>query len=194
MIRLTLAQMRVSRGRLIPAGLAILLGTAFVTVTLIAGNTMTRSTNDQVTAQYAAADLVVTGKDGASVSPAQLADIRATDGVTAAEPLMMTWLWLDHGSRSTSLLTLPVAAESDLSSLRISSGKAPTGTDQIALPAQVAERLRVGVGDQVNLNAQSSEGEAQTKSVTVVGRVDDPHSAWTMWGRAGLADYDALVG
>ena len=47
MLRLTLAQMRRSVGRLVAAGVAIAIGTAFVAATLLAGGVMTRSTYDR---------------------------------------------------------------------------------------------------------------------------------------------------
>ena len=46
MIRLTLSQMRKSVGRLVAAGVAIMIGTAFVAATLIAGATITRTSTD----------------------------------------------------------------------------------------------------------------------------------------------------
>ena len=51
MVRLTLAQMRRSIGRLSAAGVAILIGTAFLTATLLAGNVMTQVTNGSIAAQ-----------------------------------------------------------------------------------------------------------------------------------------------
>ena len=59
MLRATLDQMRSSAGRLAAAGLAILLGTAFVAAALLASATMQQATEDAFTASYADADLVV---------------------------------------------------------------------------------------------------------------------------------------
>ena len=50
MLRLTLAQMRRSLGRLTAAAVAIAIGTAFLATTLLAGNVMTRTGYDAVTA------------------------------------------------------------------------------------------------------------------------------------------------
>ena len=61
MFRLTLAQMRRSVGRLVAAGLAIAIGTAFVAATLLAGDVMNRTGRDAVTARYGQADVVVSG-------------------------------------------------------------------------------------------------------------------------------------
>ncbi len=59
MLQVTLAQMRRSAGRLAAAGVAIVIASAFVTATLLAGNAITRTTYDAVSSEYARADLVV---------------------------------------------------------------------------------------------------------------------------------------
>ena len=59
MIRLTLAQMRRSAGRLSAAGIAIVISTAFVTATLLVGTLLTQAMRDAMTARYAEASLVV---------------------------------------------------------------------------------------------------------------------------------------
>ena len=61
MIRLTLSQMRKSVGRLVAAGIAIMIGTAFVAATLVAGETITRTSTDAIAAVYGKSDLVVVG-------------------------------------------------------------------------------------------------------------------------------------
>ena len=81
MLRLTLAQMRRSIGRLAAAGLAIAIGTAFVAATLLAGDVMTRTGRDAVTARYGQADVVVGGTLGAT----DLATVRALPHVAAAD-------------------------------------------------------------------------------------------------------------
>lgn len=194
MIRLTLAQMRLALGRLVPAGLAIVLGTAFVAFTLIAGNVMTSSAYDQVTAQYASADLVVTPDPDAVLDDGALATARAAAGVRAVEPLMTSWVNLAHGSREAQQLFLPVAADPALTSLTVAAGRSPVGPHQVALPEQAAQRLGVGLGDTVDVRWMTRDSAEETSTrVGVVGLVEDPSSAWTMWGRAGLAPRDSLV-
>lgn len=194
MIRLTLAQMRLSLGRLVPAGLAIVLGTAFVAATLIAGNVMTRSAYDQVTAQYASADLVVSDASG-GLNARSLQTVRSTEGVTSAEPVLTTWVQVGTGSRATSQLLVPTAADASLSPLTIASGRAPAGPDELALPADTAERIGASVGAPVRVEYGYDEsGKPMASDATLVGLVADPHSAWTMWGSAGLATLDTVAG
>ncbi|MBU4213229.1 MAG: ABC transporter permease, partial [Actinobacteria bacterium] len=143
MIRLTLAQMRLSLSRLIPAGLAIALGTAFVAATLVAGNVMTRSTYDGVSAQYGHADLVVSPakNGGASFTDADLAAVRRTAGVSSAGGLQLASIQLENGTRQVSQPVIPVTADPALNPLTIAEGAAPTSDSQIAVPAATAHRL-----------------------------------------------------
>ena len=74
MVRVTLAQMRRSIPRLVAAGLAIAIGTAFVAATLLAGGVMSRTGRDAVTAQLASADVVVGPSGAGSTSAAGWAE------------------------------------------------------------------------------------------------------------------------
>ena len=59
MFTLTLSQMRRSLGRLTAAGIAIVIGTAFVAATLLAGEVLKRSSYDSIASGYADAALIV---------------------------------------------------------------------------------------------------------------------------------------
>jgi putative ABC transport system permease protein len=96
MLRLTLAQMRRSLGRLTAAAVAIAIGTAFLATTLIAGNVMTRTGYDAVTATYADADIVVAG----DVTEDQLEAVRALPDVQAADVLAPVGIEVRKGGTS----------------------------------------------------------------------------------------------
>ena len=82
MLRLTLAQMRRSLGRLSAAAVAIAIGAAFLATTLIAGGVITRTGYDAVTATYGQADVVVRGQ----LTPQDAAPSRATPGRRRRRP------------------------------------------------------------------------------------------------------------
>ncbi|WP_298455567.1 ABC transporter permease [uncultured Cellulomonas sp.] len=145
MLRLTLAQMRRSLGRLTAAGVAIAIGTAFVAATLIAGAVITRTSYDAVAASYADADLVVTSDD--SVSAATVEALAQGDAVAAVDGRLSTWVELSNGSRRTVQQLVPVASDPRLDAQRVVDGRSPDEAGEIALPPAVAERLGVGIGD-----------------------------------------------
>ena len=147
MIRLTLAQMRRSRGRLAAGGLAIAISTAFVTVTLLAGGVLTATTQGAITASYGDADLVV---HGWPITDRTLTAVATTEGVAAAEPKLSTvvqmvgpegTLWID--------VTAP-PADPRLQAQVLLEGSLPDG-GQVTLPDGIAATLGVGVGGAVQV-------------------------------------------
>lgn len=188
MLRLTLAQMRRSLGRLTAAAVAIVLGTAFVAATLIAGDVMTRTAYDAVTATYGDADLVV--RQDSSLTQEQVEAMRAADGVVAVDPMVVGWVQLALGGRSTTERLLVVPSDPRLASLEVVEGSVPTGPDEVALPVSTLERLDAALGDTVRVDWtewSDDEPDAQVAQVRVVGVVDDPAQAWARFGGAGLA-------
>lgn len=142
MFRLTLAQMRRSVGRLVAAGLAIAIGTAFVAATLLAGDVMTRTSRDAVTARYGQADVVV----GGSLSDADLATIRSAQGVAAADILTGGGVELRTATQDRWQLVAPTVSDERLTALRVQEGRMPAKAGEIALPRKVAEDFGVTLG------------------------------------------------
>ena len=188
MLRITLAQMRRSAGRLTAAGVAIVIGTAFVAATLLASGVITRMTYDSIAAQYGDADLVVGATEDA---PLDVDALAATDGVAAVAPVTSTYAQLTDGARSVYQSVVPTA-DDRLMPLEVTEGAMPAGADEIALPTDVAERLDVTVGDTVDVGRDvvGDDGSWQqvTETPTVVGLLDDPFGAYSQTGGAAAVD------
>jgi len=190
MLQLTLAQMRRSAGRLVAAAIAIAIGTAFLTTTLLAGGVITRTGYDAVTATFGDADLVATG----TVTDRSLADVRSTPGVAAADPLFVGGVELRKGGARQWQNLLPVPSDERLASLTITDGTMPAASGEIAIPAKTAERLRVGVGDTLTTEYWEPDADEPTEqTLTVVGIAGDPRGAWSQYGGAGLGLTDDLT-
>lgn len=190
MLRLTLAQMRRSIGRLAAAGIAIVIGTAFVAVSLLAGNLISSSAYDAIAAQFAQADLVVS-RPGHPLLDKDIGALRGTDGVAAAAPVVVSYEALTHGGRTIYQGVIPTPPDARLMPLTLSDGAWPTGPGQIALPPDVAERLKTQVGDTISLDTSDNEHEAAA-DLTVTGIVEDPRRAYTMQGGAAVMEAGAL--
>lgn len=202
MIRLTLSQMRRSAGRLAAAGVAIVIGTAFVAITLIAGNVITSTTYDSIAAQFKGADLVVAD---APAGDAALDAVRGTAGVASADPVTMTYQQLEHGGRTIYQGVLAKPTDLDVLPLEVVDGALPDASGEIALPADVAERLDVVPGDEIDLvrgvyedgsgGGEQAEQAGPTEptwtevreQVVVSGTLDDPYGAYAMAGGAAVA-------
>ncbi|WP_125774531.1 ABC transporter permease [Antribacter gilvus] len=211
--RLTLGQMRRSAGRLTAAGVAIAIGTAFVTVTLLAGDLINRTARDMIAAEYATADLVLSVDDPEGLTrydDAAVTAIADLDGVAAVQPLAAFWGDLRHAGKGSYQVFVPAPSHESLSPLELTEGTWPARSGQIAIPPSVVERLGVGVGDTVTLQrsvypdeaetAQGGTGEgsvegeaemvepvAQTDELEITGVTSDPYGAFTGTGGAVAA-------
>ncbi|QAY68938.1 ABC transporter permease [Xylanimonas protaetiae] len=193
MLRLTLAQMRRSAGRLAAAGFAIVIGTAFVALTLLAATAVRQTSTATLAAQYAQSDLVVASSD-APLTPAALDAVRAVPGVAAADGQATSWQQFTHGSRTVMTPVLPATDDPALLPLAVEDGELPTSDHEVALPVDVADRLGVTVGDTVDLvrtvvltDAADDETQfALDTPYTVTGTTTDPHGAFRSSNGAGV--------
>ena len=196
MLRLTLAQMRRSLGRLTAAAVAITIGTAFVAATLLAGNAMTRTTYDAVSSQYGGADLVVSEGE---VTDRTLAVLTEVPGVTSVHGYRETAVEVAGPSGQTVTPVTAPPQDRTLSGTTMVEGSQPTGPDDIALPPKVAELLGVDVGDTVRVtqtvyvvDSADAEPEVLSEDLTVVGLVDAPGAAFLGTGGVSLVHPERL--
>ena len=190
MLRLTLAQMRRSLGRLTAAAVAVGISTAFVTATLLASAAMTRTTYDAVTTGYAEADLVVIEGE---VTQRTVATIAEVPGVEAVQPYLELGLQLTGQSGQTYLPSRSLAAVPDLEPARIQTGAMPSAVGEVALPATTAELLGVEIGDSLRSEQYVwSEGadqpEVMTDELRIVGLLAPAPAAFLVSGGVALVD------
>jgi len=186
MIRLTLAQMRRSIGRLTAAGLAIAIGAAFVTATLLAGDVITRTTYDAVSSEYADADLVVSATD--DFDPAAMAAMAAMPGVEAVQGIAHTGTQLSGPSGGIWIPTAARASDPRLDPASLLDGRLPDSPGEVALPASIAEQLGVDVnGTVVSSRSSAAGGEVPlTDDLLVTGLLDTPSAFLSTSGSAVL--------
>ncbi|WP_413450761.1 FtsX-like permease family protein [Georgenia phoenicis] len=181
MLRLTLTQMRRSTGRLFAAGLAIMLGTAFIAATLLGTAVIRDTTYGAVTADIADADVVVPA--GVElVTPEQLDEVRALPGVAVADGHLAIFGSIVSGGRQD-WASVESVGSPGLSGATLVDGALPTAQGEAAISASSAERLEVGLGDTVDISADvylpapagAEESNAVTEDeITVVGLLQDP--------------------
>lgn len=192
MIRLSLAQMRRSLPRLVSAGIAILIGTAFVAATLVAGNVITRTSYDAIAASLADADLVVLAE---RITADDVDTLRAADGVAAVDGQLDLWTEVRAGGERAYPRVTVRASDPRLEAQTITDGVLPTASGQAALPEPLAGRLEVGVGDTVTVVREIWDPETETSTdaseeLTVVGLTDDPSGAFAQSEGAVIVQAD----
>lgn len=205
MFRLTFAQMRKSVGRLVAAGIAIAIGTAFVAATLLAGNIMTSTTTDSVAASLADADVFVDASAIGRMPLDNIADFSSVPGVETSSPFTQTYLTVRKGDRSVGIMGTPVALTPELDVQVVTAGRQPTVSGEVALPENLAERLDVTVGGTIEIETmlpvEGDESRRLRAPVTIVGLVDDPRGAFIATDGALVAlatdllkwdDYDGM--
>ncbi|MHA7133269.1 ABC transporter permease [Oerskovia turbata] len=171
--------MRRSVGRLSAAGVAILIGTAFLTATLLAGNVMSAVTTGSIAARYADSDLVLSSKQG--LTEADVAAVRETSGVEAADARAVRALQLVSGGKRTFQMISPVMSDARLEPQKVTEGALPYEEGEIALPADTAERLGLELGDTVSLVrgqwTPAAEGAATSEPAASGDAAADPSQA-----------------
>ncbi|KFI65706.1 ABC transporter permease [Bifidobacterium cuniculi] len=203
---ITKQMMRKNLRMLIPAGIAILIGTAFIAATLLFSNAMGKSMRDQVTAQFGDSNYVI-AVDGTSPDADQAYDtpygklgmdrIEAIDGVEAVRPDIQRSVTLSMGERNVSEAVIATASDATLLPVEVTEGAAPKpdATDEVAIPAKTAAEWGVHVGDTMRLLSQMSGGSTggEGLDVRVVGFTADPSGAFSYYGGATIASDDVIA-
>lgn len=196
MLTVTMRMMRNNVRMLIPAGIAILIGTMFIASTLLFGNTLDYSLRRQVSAGYGGANYAVMATDdgesvyGMTVGDLELEGIRALDGVRGVRPDITVGVEFTHGDSRTSGIAIADATPSSLMPIELSVGDWPQTDGEIVVPRAVADRLDVGVGDSIVVSYQ---GGGDGIDMTVSGLSLDPGGAYSYYGGAAAVDENTLA-
>ncbi|MDU5959828.1 MAG: FtsX-like permease family protein [Bifidobacterium breve] len=220
MFSITVKLMKKSARMLIPAGIAILIGTAFIAATFLFGNAMNDSLARQTTAQLGGANYVISANasDGLSeqeqndiyartVNDFQLDRIRATEGVKDVRVESSSSVTVANGDKHASSYAITTAAQRDLLPVSIIQGDQPVDSNEIALTKSVADQLGVKVGDSVTVNSRTAQAVASTgygsagndtaadsgMTVRVVGITEDPNGAYAYYGGASVLSDNVIT-
>ncbi|WP_104178929.1 FtsX-like permease family protein [Arthrobacter sp. B0490] len=168
MLQLALAQVRVHARRFVAVGLAVMLGVAFLSATLMVGATTNASLGRSIGAAYAKADLVVTGEDGADLPAGVVDRLAAVPGVDTAHGLERAYSPLATGSR-TSLAAFTATAPAGLETAEVTRGSYPRSPGEVALDEESATRLGVAPGDTVAVGDGTGTAATLGGALTVTG-------------------------
>ena len=169
MLRLTLRSALAHRTRLALTSLAVVLGVAFVTGTLVLTDTMRATVDTMVADAFAPIDVAVLGLEDAAAGPLQpartpvpaaaLDDVRAVDGVAAAVASVQgPAVLLDDageplGGSMTPAIGTAASTDERLSTVEVRDGRLPTVAGEVAVDAATATDHGLVVGDEVDVVA-----------------------------------------
>lgn len=192
---ITIKMMKKNMKMLIPAGIAIMIGTAFIACTFLFGNTLNDTLRTQLTAQYAQANYIIQSTSAMSgsdtmptVGDVKTKQINTTDGVKSTYIQQMLPVNASTGDKSATLLAINASSDDRLLPVKMAKGHQPTGDGQIALPSKLADQLSVNIGDKVTLAANYGSGISGSDSVelTVCGFTEDTNGAYGSYGGAAV--------
>lgn len=156
MLRTIIAGLRARTARLVLSSVAIALGVAFVTGTLVLGDAMSASLRDEFAKGARNVDVSVTvsgdSSDVEGIDPETLAAIRQAPGVAGADP---------RGAQAVPVLTatgkakpawaVSLPTNEKLREFDLADGRYPTSADEIAVDKRTAATAKLTIGRPVVL-------------------------------------------
>lgn len=205
---ITLKLMRKTKRMLIPAGIAIMIGTAFIASTFLFGNAMNDSLTRQMTAMFGNANYAVTVNSSdlsdeelneaysSTVGDFHLDQIAGIEGVDGVRASVETGVSVSRGDSAISGEIISTAAQKNMLPVNITEGDQPKDSNEVALPEDMAKQLNVGIGDTVRLTSQyavGTDGKAKADNVRVVGLTSDPNGVYSYYGGAIVGSDNLLA-
>ena len=132
---ITIKMMKKNMKMLIPAGIAILIGTAFIACTFLFGNTLNDTLRTQLTAQYAQANYIIqstskmsgSGSIPPTIGEVNTKQIASTDGVKSTYIQQNIPVNASTGDNSATLLAINASSDDRLLPVTMVKGHQPTG-------------------------------------------------------------------
>lgn len=223
MIRIALKMMRKNVRQLIPAGIAIIVGTAFLAATFLFGNSLDRSMRDQISAAYGTANFIVEDNRYANVQTyATAGEAKAaaqeqenidnpvlSDVIQQARNEKVASYRLDTSSvavvttqrtnKTATSTMIPMGSDASIMPLKLVKGRYPTKPGEIALDQRRVAKQGWKLGDEVTYALQTWAGPDSTSAqesyvkATVVGFVSDPNHAFPLAASVSVASQDDFV-
>lgn len=195
MLSVTMQMMKKNMRMLIPAGIAILIGTAFITATLLFTNALNISLVDQTTGKYGQSNYAVSLDDATlrsdgevpSLTGAEVERIGGIDGVESARLDVNTNIMLTEGDAHASGYGILGAEDGRILPVKASQGRLPSSMtdDEIAIPAKTADQLDAHVGDTVTVRGTYVDRPVDI-TARIVGLTTDPHNVYGYYGGASV--------
>lgn len=200
MFRLTLRTARANLTRSLLSGIAVILGVAFVSGSLMFTEGLAAALTGEAAAQYRNTDVEVSPPSGSldSTWPADMVErVRKVDGVRAAEA---TWSVYNIGLAaadgrkvSGDHRAVNVAADPGLRRLDAGQGRMPAAHGEVVLDERTATRERLRTGDKLRISSFGSEARTYTLvglTATTKGGLDDAGALIVMT----TSDIEAISG
>lgn len=193
----TVKLMRNSLRMLIPAGVAIVIGTTFIASTFLFGNSLNRSMRDLCSAGFGGANYEVSA-DSTNVSESVLSHrdlerIAGVDGVEGVRAEVSAPIEITASGRHVSTVATPMSAPASIMVQRLVQGSWPDGDQEIAIPKSIADRSGISLGDQVEVRptAVDATQAVQSLDLTVTATLEDNY--YQYYGGSAVVTQSTLL-
>ncbi|WP_433263519.1 ABC transporter permease [Actinosynnema sp. CS-041913] len=156
MLRTIIAGLKARTARLVLSSVAIALGVAFVTGTLVLGDAMNASMRDEFAKSARGVDVSVylsgSGSDVKGITPETLEKIRQAPGVAGADARAYQQVPLITGDgKAKPAMAVPLAEMEKLREYDLADGRYPGSDNEIAVDVRTAETAKLSIGKSVTL-------------------------------------------
>ncbi|MBW4720019.1 FtsX-like permease family protein [Saccharothrix sp. SC076] len=167
MLRTILAGIKARTARLVLSSVAIALGVAFVTGTLVLGDAMSAGMREEFAKSARNVDFAVTmSGDAKGIGAEELAKIRRTPGVAGADPRGFVPVPLiTSAGKAKPALAVPLGSTEKLREYDLSTGRYPASDNEVAVDVRTASTAKLTVGGPVTLLGK----DEQKREFTLVG-------------------------
>ncbi|MFT8358314.1 FtsX-like permease family protein [Bifidobacterium aquikefiri] len=204
----TMQLMKRNLTMLIPAGIAILVGSMFISCTFLFSNTLNYSLRKQVSANFGEANYGVIQKDSSAndsgalstVADFRLNELKNLKGVEGVRTDVSTPLEINaklggEGLKHASSVAIASANPSSMVPLQLTSGVWPKVSGQIAIADSVAKQLKLSIGSTVSASTSAETSlygtSGSLSNMKVVGITRDDAGAFSYYrGACVLSESD----
>ena len=182
--RITRTMMKRDARMMMPAGLAIVIGTLFMCLTLLFGNVANASMRREISMDAGQANYAVTARRDQD-KPILFDEFNSRglsklQGVRGLRPDVNLMVDTEANGQSSKGILAIMGARQELMPIDLDRGRWPDSDDLVVLPRSVADRLRVGLGDKVRLHlsplmlpgSDSAQDSSNKESLVHQGTVD----------------------
>lgn len=213
MLKATLRSIAGHRARLAMTGLAVVLGVALMSGTLVLTDTVGRTFDNLFANAYAGTDAVVRSTDvveapfgpeiRSPIADTVVATVAGAPGVAVAEPSVTGFAQLvapdgevvGNPRAGTPSFGFNWSEVAELNPFRLTDGTAPTGPDDVVIDRGSAIDANIAVGDNVTVLTATSPRQFTVSGIAAFGEVDSPGGAVvTMFSLATATELFASPG
>lgn len=206
----TIQLMKRNLTMLVPAAIAILVGSMFISSTFLFSNTLNYSLRKQVSANFGAANYGITQKNDDDSNQSAMTtvsdfhrdaiqDVQGVQGVRTdvSTPLQITAKTGETGVQHASTVAIASAKPQSMLPLRLTSGSWPKSSGQIAIADSVAKQLKLSVGSTIDASTSTQNSwyglSGSITGMKVVGITNDDAGAFTYYRGACVLSEDDIA-